>query len=66
MDNKTMSIGENRTTNRQVENSKAMSIGEALKRTEAALESIQYGEIIIKVQNGKPIFVDKYERERVG
>jgi hypothetical protein len=43
-----------------------MSIGEALKRVEAALRSIQYGEIIIKVQNGKPIFVDKYERERVG
>lgn len=66
MDNKTMSIGEKRTSNRKVENSKAMSIGEALRRIEAALESIQYGEIIIKVQNGKPIFVDKYERERVG
>lgn len=61
-----MSIGEKRTSNRKVENSKAMSIGEALRRIEAALESIQYGEIIIKVQNGKPIFVDKYERERVG
>lgn len=45
---------------------KVMSISETLKRVEAALKSIQYGEIIIKVQNGKPIFVDKYERERVG
>ena len=45
---------------------KAMSIGEALKKVEQALKSMKYGEIIIKVQNGKPIFVDKYERERVG
>lgn len=45
---------------------KTMSIGEALKRVEAALKSIKFGEITIKVQNGKPIFVDKYERERVG
>jgi hypothetical protein len=45
---------------------KALSIREALNRVEEALKSIKYGEIIIKVQNGKPIFVDKYERERVG
>lgn len=45
---------------------KALSIREALNRVEEALKSIEYGEIIIKVQNGKPIFVDKYERERVG
>ena len=45
---------------------KTMSIGEALKKVEQALKSIKYGEIIVKVQNGKPIFVDKYERERVG
>lgn len=30
------------------------------------MDQIQYGEIIIKVQGGKPIWVDKYERERVG
>lgn len=45
---------------------KSMSISEALKKVEEALKTIKYGEIIIKVQNGKPIFVDKYERERVG
>ena len=45
---------------------KSMSISEAVKKVEEALKSIKYGEIIIKVQNGKPIFVDKYERERVG
>lgn len=45
---------------------KSLSISEALKKVEEALKTIKYGEIIIKVQNGKPIFVDKYERERVG
>ncbi len=45
---------------------KSLSISEAVKKVEEALKSIKYGEIIIKVQNGKPIFVDKYERERVG
>ena len=43
-----------------------MSVSETLKRVEQALQTMKYGEIIIKVQNGKPIFVDKYERERVG
>lgn len=37
-----------------------------LEAVKKALEEVKYGEIIIKVQNGKPIFVDKYERERVG
>lgn len=45
---------------------KSMSIAEALEKVEQALRSIKYGEVTIKVQNGKPIFVDKYERERVG
>lgn len=36
---------------------------EAVKR---ALEEVKYGEIIIKMQDGKPVWVDKYERERVG
>ena len=66
MDNKGMSKGEKKASESRVSDSKTMSISEALKRIEAALKSIQYGEIIIKVQNGKPIFVDKYERERVG
>lgn len=42
------------------------AIEEALPKVRRALESIEYGEVIIKVQGGKPIWVDKYERERVG
>jgi hypothetical protein len=45
---------------------KETSIKEALRKVEQALGSIRYGEIIIKVQNGNPVYVDKYERERVG
>ena len=42
-----------------------MSIEEALVKVRKGLEQIKYGEIIIKVENGKPIWVDRYERERV-
>lgn len=48
---------------------KTMSISVAVKKVEEALKSMEcgkYGDVIVKVQNGKPIFVDKYERERVG
>lgn len=37
-----------------------------LMRVSRALDEIQYGEIVIKVQGGKAIWVDKHERERVG
>lgn len=30
------------------------------------LSDLQYGEIVIKVQGGKVIWVDKHERERLG
>ncbi|NLJ61638.1 MAG: DUF2292 domain-containing protein [Firmicutes bacterium] len=43
-----------------------MQIKEALRKVELALESMKCNEIIVRVQNGKPVFVDKYERERVG
>ena len=43
-----------------------LSKQEAIKRTSKALDEIINGEIIIKVQGGKPIWVDKFERERVG
>lgn len=43
-----------------------MSKQEAIKRVEAALDTMRYGEIIIKVQDGRPLYVDKYERERIG
>ena len=39
---------------------------EVLERVSRALDQIQFGEIVIKVQGGKPVWVDKYERERVG
>ena len=43
-----------------------MSIEQALQRVRKGLEQIRYGEIVIKVENGKPVWVDKHERERVG
>lgn len=39
---------------------------QALRRVALALDQMQNGEITIKVQGGKPIWVDKFERERVG
>ncbi len=43
-----------------------ISIDQALQKVRKGLEQIKYGEIVIKVENGKPIWVDKHERERVG
>ena len=43
-----------------------LSKNDVLERVSKALDQIRYGEIVIKVQGGKPIWVDKYERERVG
>lgn len=37
-----------------------------LEAVKKALEEVKYGEIIIKMQDGNPVWVDKYERERVG
>lgn len=48
------------------ETARQLSIQEALRRIEAAIRSMQYGEVRIKVQGGKVVWVDKYERERVG
>jgi hypothetical protein len=31
-----------------------------------ALAEVKYGEVIVKLQAGRPAWVDKYERERVG
>ena len=42
------------------------SIEEALRRVRAALEGMRYGEVVVKVQAGKVVWVDRYERERVG
>jgi len=42
------------------------SIQRTLRLVEKAIREMQYGEVIIKLQGGKVIFVDKFERERVG
>ena len=43
-----------------------MSQEEALRLVAWALRGVRYGEIIVKMQAGKPVSVDKYARERVG
>lgn len=43
-----------------------LSAKDALAKVAKAMKEVEFGEIIIKMQGGKPIWVDKYERERVG
>lgn len=43
-----------------------LSIEAALASVRKALSEIRYGEVTIKVEGGKVIWVDKHERERVG
>ena len=45
---------------------KGLSIKTALQKVEKALREIEHGEIIITIQNGKPVFVENSKRERVG
>lgn len=45
---------------------KQQNVDEVLQKVAKALEGLEYGEVVIKVQGGKVIFVDRYERERVG
>lgn len=42
-----------------------MSIQEALRAVEAALRSMTYGEIIIRVHDGAVVWVDRHERYRI-
>ena len=42
------------------------NIENVLQKVAKALEGLEYGEVVIKVQGGKAVFVDRYERERVG
>ena len=42
------------------------NMDEVLYKVAKALEGLEYGEVVIKVQGGKVVFVDRYERERVG
>ncbi len=48
------------------ERAKALSKEEALRLVAQALDEVQFGEVTIKIQSGKPVWVDKFERERVG
>ncbi|MFX4262177.1 YezD family protein [Pelotomaculum propionicicum] len=38
---------------------------QVLDKITKALEGLKYGEVVIKVQGGKVVFVDRYERERI-
>lgn len=51
---------------RNIEKQREITREEALRLVARALEEVEYGEIIVKVQAGKVMWVDKYERERVG
>lgn len=44
----------------------ALSVEAALASVRKALGEIRYGEVVIKVEGSKVIWVDKHERERVG
>ena len=46
--------------------SKQQNIDEVLHKVAKALAGLEFGEVVIKVQGGKVIFVDRHERERVG
>lgn len=43
-----------------------IDVEQLLEKIVKALDGLQYGEVIIKVQGGKVIWVDRHERERVG
>lgn len=47
-------------------NDKQQDIENVLQKVAKALEGLEYGEVLTKVQGGKVVFVDRYERERVG
>lgn len=47
-------------------NGNRQNIAEVLQKVAKALEGLEFGEVVVKVQGGKVIFVDRYERERVG
>ncbi|HHY95477.1 MAG TPA: YezD family protein [Firmicutes bacterium] len=52
-------------TNTRVQNS-TPEMDQVLQRVRRALEGLEYGEVVLKVQGGRVIWVDRYERERVG
>ena len=47
-------------------NETELSSQEALHLVAEAMNVVRFGEIVIKIQNGKPVFVDALKRERVG
>jgi len=53
-------------TDKKKQLEKQLSKQEALKLVEKALNTIGYGEVVVKIQGGKPIFVERREQERIG
>lgn len=45
--------------------SHSMTKNEALRLVSRAMDEVQYGEITIKMQDGLPLFVERYVRQRV-
>ena len=43
-----------------------LSRQDALRLVAEAMDKVRFGEIIVKMQGGKPVFVDVQYRERVG
>ncbi len=39
---------------------------DALSKVARGISELQYGEVTVKIQAGKVVWVDKFERERVG
>lgn len=54
--------GEKRTQDERITLGTRLAVASVRK----ALSEIHYGEVIIRVKNGKVIWVDRHERERVG
>ncbi|MEW6047104.1 MAG: hypothetical protein AB1609_11575 [Bacillota bacterium] len=62
-----MPSGTNKVQNgRRDEIDPGLSKQRALELVARALDEVEYGEIIVKMQGGKPVWVDKYDRQRVG
>ena len=38
---------------------------EALTRVEAALRNLRYGRVVVTVQDGRPVLVEKVEQEKI-
>jgi hypothetical protein len=60
-----LSRGKDMTGNLVRKNQTQNDPDQVLDKIIKALEGLKYGEVVIKVQGGKVVFVDRYERERI-